>query len=195
MSFAHRHQPMLSENGATMLNIRTLLVVFAFFLLLPLSADAAPVSRNVGDRFDVTVQYMSEPAILGDTNGVRLQITENGEPVSGAISELTVQVEFMEAVRVLNMYEDPAQPGVYTGVFIPMQVGEYNFVLLGTIDGVAIDERFTVNEGLVLVTPRTDYEFPNAANGFGIENLAMPIAASAIVGLVVLRISRHSSAA
>lgn len=178
-----------------MLNIRTIFVAALAFvlLLLPASTDAAPISRTVGERFEITVQYMHEPAILGDTNGVRLQVTENGEPVSGATSELIVQVEFMEAVRVLNMYEAPNQPGVYTGVFIPMQEGNYSFVLTGTIDDVDVNERFTVDEGLVTVTPRTDYEFPNAAHGFGLENLTLPIAASAIIGLFVLRNIRKSS--
>lgn len=177
-----------------MLNIRALLTAILLLFLLPIPGDAAPVSRKVGDRFDITVQYIFEPAILGDTNGVRLQVSENGAPVSGATSTLTVQVEFMEAVRVLNMYEDPAQPGVYTGVFIPMQEGDYSFVLLGTIDGVQVDERFTVDDGLVRVTPRTDYEFPNAAHGFVIDHLAAPIAATALIGLLVLHITRRSSA-
>ncbi len=178
-----------------MLLIRPLLMTFLLLLLWPLSSVAAPVTRTIGERFEVTVQYMHEPAILGDTNGVRMQVTENGEPVSGVTTELTVQVEFMEAVRVLNMYEDPAQPGVYTGVFIPMQEGDYSFVLLGSIDGVAVDERFTVDDGLVRVTPRSDYEFPNAAHGFGIDQLAVPIAATALIGLLVLRISRQSTGA
>lgn len=177
-----------------MLNLRALLVAILLLFLLPLSSDAAPVSRKVGDRFDITVQFMHEPAILGDTNGIRLQVTENGAPVSGATSTLVVQVEFMEAVRVLNMYEDPAQPGVYTGVFIPMQEGDYSFVLQGTIDGVQVDEQFTVDNGLVRVTPRTDYEFPNAAHGFTLDHLAAPIAATALIGLLVLQISRRSSA-
>lgn len=177
-----------------MLTFRTIITAIALlFLLAPAAVDAAPVSRKLGDRFDVTVQYIQEPAILGDTNGVRLQISENGEPVSGVISELTVQVEFMEAVRVLNMYEDPAQPGAYTGVFIPMQEGDYSFVLRGTIDGVEVDERFTVDDGLVRVTPRTDYEFPNAAHGSFADNLAAPIAATALVGLLVLQISKRTS--
>lgn len=176
-----------------MLNIRTLLAAIAVLLLLPTATHAAPIARTVGDRFEITVQYMYEPAILGDTNGIRLQVTENGEPVSGATSELTVQAEFMEAVRVLNMYEDPNQPGVYTGVFIPMQEGEYSFGITGTIDGVEVNERFTVADGLVSVTPRTDYEFPNAANGFGLQELALPIAASAIIGLFVLRNMRKTN--
>ena len=98
----------------------------------------------------------------------------------------------MEAVRVLNMYEDPTQPGVYTGVFIPMQNGEYSFAVYGELDGVEIDERYTVNDGLVAVTPRTDYEFPNAAHGWGIDNLAAPVAATAVIGLAVLAVSKRS---
>ena len=50
----------------------------------------------------------------------------------------------------------------------------------------------TVADGLVNVTPRTDYEFPNAAHGWGIENLAAPIAATAVIGLAVLAISKRS---
>lgn len=173
-----------------LLNRSLLIAVFAL-VLLPLTTLAAPVSRTVGDRFDITVQYLHEPAILGDTNGVQLHITEGGEPVSGAHTELSVQVEFMEAVRVLNMYENPGQPGVYTGVFIPMQAGEYTFNVSGVLDGVEINETFTVADGLVNVTPRTDYEFPNAAHGWGIDKLAAPLAASAVLGLAVLAVSKR----
>ncbi len=175
-------------------NLRLLIIAILLIFLVPATGTAAPVSRTVGDRFDITVQYIFEPAILGDTNGIRLQVMENGEPVSGATSTLVVQVEYLEAVRVLNMFEDSAQPGVYTGVFIPMQEGDYSFVLQGTIDGVQVDERFTVDDGLVRVTPRTDYEFPNAAHGFTMDHLAAPIAATALVGLLVLHITRQSPA-
>lgn len=171
---------------------RSLLIAIFAIVMLPLTSLAAPINRTVGDRFEITVQYMHEPAILGDTNGVRMQITENGEPVSGANTSLTVQVEFMEAVRVLNMYEDAAQPGVYTGVFIPMQDGQYSFTVYGELDGVEINEVYTVDDGLVSVTPRTDYEFPNVAHGWGIENLAAPVAASAVIGLAVLAVSKRS---
>lgn len=172
--------------------LRPLLLVIFAIALAPTSTTAAPVTRTVGDRFEITAQYMHEPAILGDTNGVRVTIKENGEPVTGVVGDLTVQVEFMEAVRVLNMYEDPAQPGSYTGVFIPMQAGEYSFGISGTIDGVEINETFTVSDGLVPVTPRSDYEFPNAAHGFGIQELALPLAASALLGGAWLIMNKRS---
>lgn len=162
--------------------IRPVLLALLAFTLFVTTTEAAPVTRTVGERFEITTQYVHEPAILGDTNGVKVTIKENGEPVTGIAADITVQVEYMEAVRVLNMYEDPAQPGVYTGVFIPMQPGEYSFGITGTIDGVEINETYTVNDGIVAVTPRTDYEFPNAAHGFGIQELALPIAATALIG-------------
>lgn len=176
-----------------MFSARSLLLAILVAILLPVTVAAAPVSRTVGDRFEITVAYMHEPAILGDTNGVLLTITENGEPVSGAHTTLVVQIEFMEAVRVLNMTEDQTQPGTYTGVFIPMQEGEYTFGISGTLDGVEINERFTVADGLVNVTPRGDYEFPNAAHGWGVQELALPIGATAALGLVALVISRRSN--
>lgn len=175
-----------------MFNFRLLLIAFLAVILLPLTSSAAPITRTVGDRFEITVQYIHEPAIMGDTNGVRMKITENGEPVAGAHTSLTVQVEFMEAVRVLNMYEVAGEPGVYTGVFIPMQEGEYTFAVHGELDGVEINETYTVADGLVNVTPRTDYEFPNAAHGWGLENLAAPLAATAVIGLAVLAVSKRS---
>lgn len=175
-----------------MLRYRSLLIAVLAVILLPTISLAAPITRTVGDRFEITVQYIHEPAIMGDTNGVRMQITENGEPVEGAHTTLTVQVEFMEAVRVLNMYEVPGEPGAYTGVFIPMQDGEYSFAVYGELDGVEINEVYTVSDGLVAVTPRTDYEFPNAAHGWTLENLAAPIAATALIGLAVLAVSKRS---
>lgn len=178
-----------------MFSARSLLLAILVAILLPVTVAAAPISRTVGDRFDITVQYMHEPAILGDTNGIRMTIAENGEPVSGAHTSLIVQVEFMEAVRVLNMSEDPAQPGTYTGVFIPMQEGEYTFGISGTLDGVDINETFTVADGLVNVTPRGDYEFPNAAHGWGARELALPIGATAVLGLIAFAISRRSTTA
>lgn len=174
-----------------MLSLRSLLLALLVLVALPVATSAAPITRTAAERFEITVQYMQEPAIIGDTNGVRMRILDNGEPVLGAHTSLTVQVEFMEAVRVLNMYEVPDEPGVYTGVFIPMQEGEYTFSVYGTLDGVEINERYTVADGLVNVTPRTDYEFPNAAHGWGIQNLAAPAAATALIGLGVLALSKR----
>lgn len=176
-----------------MLRFRSLLIAVLAVILLSTTSHAAPVTRTVGDRFEITVQYIHEPAIMGDTNGLRMKITENGEPVEGAHTSLTVQVEFMEAVRVLNMYEVPGEPGTYTGVFIPMQDGEYSFAVYGDLDGVEINENYSVADGLVAVTPRTDYEFPNAAHGWTLENLAAPIAATALIGLAVLAVSKRSN--
>ena len=168
---------------------RSLLLVVLTVLLLtiPDTTSAAAITRTVADRFEITVGYLYEPAILGDTNAMRISIQEDGEPISGIGGDLVAQVEFMDAVRVLNVVESSTEPGVYTGTFIPMMDGEYTFVLSGTIDGVEINERYTVQDGLVNVLPRTDFEFPNTAHGFlSISKLAMPAAAIVLTGLLVI---------
>lgn len=148
--------------------------------LTAVTAAAAPVERTVADRFQFSVSWTQEPALLGDTNGINVRITENGEPVTGISPDIQIEVNFMEAVRVLNLLEN--EPGVYTGVFIPMQSGEYTFRVSGTIDGVEINETFTGADGLATVQPRLDYEFPNAAHGFEPVQLAVPVAASIALG-------------
>lgn len=173
--------------------IRLLLILLLLILGLAgtYSAEAAPVTRTVGDRFEITAGFSHEPAILGDTNGVTIRITDNGEPVSGAVDSLSAQVEFMEAVYVFTLAE--TEPGVYSGVFIPMQAGDYSFTVSGNIDGVEINEVYTVTDGLTPVLERTMFEFPNVAYGTVVEKLMTPLAATAIVGAAVLLWRRRSA--
>lgn len=178
------------------MHYRSLLLVVLAFLLTPLiiTTEAASITRTIGDRFEITVGYLHEPAILGDTNAMRIAITENGEPVAGIATDLHGQIEFSEAVRALSIVESSTEPGVYTATFIPMMDGSYAFTLTGTIDGVEINERYTVDDGLVNVQPRTDFEFPNAANGFrNVTRLAMPTAALLVGGLVFLTWRRRTA--
>lgn len=159
-----------------------LVLILSFFAVY--STEAAPITRTVGDRFEITVGFIHEPAILGDTNGIRIRITEGDEPVTGVTDSLNAQVEFTEAVRVFTLTE--SEPGIYTGIFIPMQAGDYNFVVTGSIDGVEISEVYTVADGLSPVLERSEFEFPNVAYGTMIEKLATPLAATAIVGAVLI---------
>lgn len=160
-----------------------LLLISLIVITSAATASAAPADRTINDRFQISVDWIHDPAILGDTNGVQLTIRENGEPVTGKSADLAVQVTYMDAVRVLNLQE--SEPGVYTGVFIPMQAGDYNFQITGTIDGVAIDEVVTTEDGLSKVYNRIDFEFPMAAHGFDPVSLAMPVGAVMLMGIAL----------
>lgn len=162
--------------------ILILIFILGFFTVY--RVEAAPITRTVDDRFEITVGFIHEPAILGDTNGIRIRITEGGEPVTGVTDSLNAQVEFMEAVRVFTLTE--SEPGVYTGIFIPMQAGDYSFTVSGSVDGVEINEFYIVADGISPVLERSDFEFPNVAYGTVIEQLATPLAATAIVGAALI---------
>lgn len=173
------------------MRVPLLLLLTAIALVATPSVEAAPVERTVADRFEIQVGHQHEPAILGDTNGIRIQITENNEPVPSADTALVAEVDYMGAVRVLNLTE--TEPGVYVGAYIPMQTGDFSYRLTGSIDGVEINETFTVADGLTAVAPRTDYEFPNAAHGFGPATLAVPAVATALVGAGMYLWSKRSA--
>lgn len=143
--------------------LTALMVLIGTALLVPQAAMARE-SRTVGD-LEFNVGFMTEPPIQSDTNGLRVQITQGGEPVEGIAETLQAQAIFGDQARNLPLMST-GEPGVYTSVFIPTQAGEYSFRLLGTINDQEIDETFHSSpEGVPLVAARTDYEFPLAAFG------------------------------
>lgn len=165
-------------------------VAFVILALLAtiLTADARE-TRAVGDRWSVEIGFIEEPAIQADTNGLWLHVTENAQPVEGLEQTLQAEVIFGEAVRGLPLIPTPDDPGTYTSTFIPVQPGAYTFRIFGAIGEQAIDETFTsAPEGVAPVDPRIDYEFPSAAQGFVLTELAMPMTiALAAIGYGVLR--------
>jgi hypothetical protein len=168
----------------------------AALLLLTLLAStpaSARESRTLGDRWNVTIGFIDEPAIQADTNGLWLRITEGDQPVEGLEQSLQAEVIYGDAVRALPLIPAIDEPGTYTSTFIPVQPGDYTFRIFGTIGDLALDERFTsAPEGVAIVDSRTNYEFPTAAQGWAPETLAMPVALGGILlGLGIARFVSH----
>lgn len=155
------------------------LTAFAFITLAMLAlvpSTGARETRTVADRWTVEIGFENEPAIQADTNALWLRVTEGDQPVEGLEQTLQAEVIFGDAVRALPLIPEPGQPGIYTSTFIPVQPGDYTFHIVGTIGDVAIDETFTsAPEGVAPVDQRIDYEFPSAAQGFVLTELAMPM--------------------
>lgn len=166
--------------------LRLLVTLLALLGATAITTAQARESRSV-DRFTLTVGFDHEPAIQADTNGIWLQVTDGETPITGLESTLTATVSFGGAdSRALPLLPDPDQPGVYRGVFIPMQPGAYAFTIGGSIQGTAVDETFTSGEGGVAsVEPRAGYEFPSAAHGM-IRTMAMPLVVTTVgLGLAI----------
>lgn len=143
------------------------------------SPASASETRTIADTYTLDVGFITEPPIQNDTNGLRIRVSQDNEPVEGLESALAAQAIFAGEARELPLTPVSGSPGEYTSVFIPTQPGEYSFLITGTIGEHPIEETFHSSpDGVPLVASRLDYEFPTAAHG-SISNLAYPAAVGA----------------
>lgn len=164
------------------------LLIALAFLLQP-SGALAHDHRDVGD-VTMTVGFISEPAIQGDTNGITLEVMKGETPVTGLADTLKAQVIFGDQTRDFDLVPAWNEDGVYEAVFIPTEPGDYTFRFFGTIDGVDVDESFTSSpEGFDSVTARADLEFPTVSDdaeaSSSVLTLGMPLAAATVLAASV----------
>ncbi len=174
-------------------------LLLALACLIYPTTSFAHEHRDVGE-ITMTVGFITEPAIQGDTNGVWLEVMKGEEPVTGLADTLKVEVIFGDQSREFDLVPAWGEDGVYEAVFIPTQPGDYSFRFVGQIDGVDVDETFTSSpEGFDSVTARTDLEFPAATEedgqGSSVLTLGMPLAAATVlaVGVTAWSLRRHNS--
>jgi hypothetical protein len=109
------------------------------------SPAAAHERRTVGP-YTFVVGWVTEPAVISQSNGLDLTVTETmgDTPVEGL--EKTLQAEVIigggAKTRSLTLEPDGDQPGHYTSGFVPTRVGDYTFHIIGTAGTTKIDERF-----------------------------------------------------
>jgi hypothetical protein len=101
------------------------------------------------------VGWLNEPPIVGERNSLTVEISEDGEPVTGVESTLDAELQFgPESLRVnLN---PTTTPGLYTVDIYPTVRGQYALRLFGAIAELDIDETVDPEE----VAPASRIQFP-----------------------------------
>jgi hypothetical protein len=139
-------------------------VVVASFGILSTPA-AAHESRTVGP-YTFIVGWVTEPAIVGQSNGLDLTVTETDGDKAVSGLEKTLVAEVITGggakTRRLELAPDGDQPGHYTSGFVPTRVGDYTFHISGMAGTTKIDEKF--ESGPNRFDPVTDIvglEFPD----------------------------------
>ena len=139
-------------------------VVLASIAIIASPADAHE-RRTVGP-YTFVVGWLSEPALIGQTNGLSLDVTltADGKPVEGL--EKTLQADVIvgggAATRRLELSRDADQPGHYTGGFVPTRIGDYTFRIFGTAGTTPIDARFESGPGRFdTVSDAASLQFPD----------------------------------
>ena len=106
---------------------------------------AAHETRMVGP-YTFVVGWASEPAVIAQSNGLDLTVTDgsSGKGVDGLEKSLKAEVITGGGAktRSLELAPDGDQPGHYTSGFVPTRVGDYTFHISGTAGATKIDEKF-----------------------------------------------------
>ena len=137
-----------------------------------LSTPAAAHETRMVGPYTFVVGWVTEPAIVGQSNGLDLTVTETagGKAVEGLEKTLTPQVITGGGAktRTLELAPDGDQPGHYTSGFVPTRVGDYTFHLSGMAGTTKIEEKF--ESGPNRFDPVTDIvglEFPDQVPSTG----------------------------
>ena len=116
--------------------------------------------REVAD-YRFVVGFIDEPVFAGQKSGLEFSVTRNEQPVEGLESTLTAEVIYGEQTMALPLSPRFGEAGWYQSHFFPTAAGPYTFHITGTIEGTAIDERFTSSEeGFDEVKEATSGQFP-----------------------------------
>lgn len=118
--------------------------------LWPASTASAHERRRVG-KYQLIVGFLSEPAVQGMLNGVDLRVSvpdEQDRPVEGLENTMKVRVAWGgREPRELALRPRFRTPGAYNAELIPTRPGDYVFTFTGTIEGLAVNERFESGPG------------------------------------------------
>lgn len=125
------------------------LLLLGLILLFPITASAHERRKIAGDKAEVAVGWLGEPAYVDQPNAVYFAATNPATkaPIEGL--EKTVQVEVTKggAARQYDLRARSGQPGSYVADIVPTSTGDYTFRFTGEINGTKIDEKFESGPG------------------------------------------------
>jgi hypothetical protein len=122
----------------------TIVIVAASLLLL--SGTAYAHERRMVGPYQFVVGWLNEPAYVGQLNSLDLRVTDtrNTQPVAGLEKTLTADLSAGGlAAFPLSVSARFGTAGAYNGYVMPTVVGTYMFHIVGKIDTMTIDEKFT----------------------------------------------------
>ena len=134
------------------------LIVMGLALAAALSAaqPALAHTRVEVGPYVIIFGWETEPVIVGERNGIVMEVTREGEPVLGLESTLNVELRYAGRVFLANVVPG-REPGTYVFELIPTVRGQYEVVLNGMIEDDVVSELVAEPEE---VGPASVLQFP-----------------------------------
>jgi hypothetical protein len=124
-------------------------VALTVTLLAPSAASAHETRKIAGDKAQVVVGWIVEPAYVEEPNGVDFRATKAGttDPIEGLEKTVKVEVTKGGTTKTYDLKTRFGMKGAYTVDMVPTATGDYTFRFTGEIEGAQIDEKFESGPG------------------------------------------------
>jgi len=115
-------------------------IIIAPYALHPAEAH---ILKNFAPNVSVKIGWDNEPPLVGDTNKVDIFLYNGTDDTAPAIAgnglnNMTVTIQYGGQTKKLSFDASDDTAGLYTSAVIPTQLGSYNVIIQGTINGVNI---------------------------------------------------------
>jgi hypothetical protein len=151
------------KRNLTIMKIALLLASILVFSSFAFSIRPAMAHEEIvrGD-IRIVAGWVREPPLVGQLNGIVLEITRNstGDPISNAIAQLDVTVKKGATTKSLD-FQPQEEPGVYVAQILPTQTGQSAVLMQGTVTGQTIKEEIGIED----VEDTARYAFPPSTTG------------------------------
>ncbi len=140
------------------------LLALAAIIVAPYAIHPAEahILKNFAPNVSVKIGWDSEPPLIGDTNKIDVYLyngtDDTAPPIAGnGLDNMTITEQYGGQTKTLTFTPSDDTPGLYSAAIIPTQLGTYNTIIKGTIDGVSISATtYPMQE----VEAKDKYNFP-----------------------------------
>ena len=134
------------------------LLVISPYLVHPAEAHILKTFQNVS----VKIGWDNEPPLVGDTNKIDVFVYNGANDSAPAMSNtaldnMKILVQYGGKTNTLTLDPSDDTSGLYTAALTPGQLGTYNIMIQGTINGTTIP---STTYPLQLVEAKGNYYFP-----------------------------------
>ena len=172
------------------MNTRKIIIPAILALVVIIVAPYAlhPAEAHILKTFDkvsVKIGWLHEPPFAGDLNQVDVFVyngtSDTAPPIAGnALNQMTVTAQYGGHTKKLSFDPSDDTPGLYVSALTPVQIGTYNMIIQGTINGTTIP---STTYPMQDVEAKDNYYFPpmsgnmsgmNMTNGMNMSNTTVP---------------------
>ncbi len=141
----------------------TVILALAAVIMVPLALH--PAEAHITKTFNnvtIKIGWVNEPPLVGDANAVQIFIyngtSDNAPPIADTgLDNMTTTIQYGGQTKVVSFDPSDDTPGEYDAAVIPTQIGTYNMIIQGTIDGTTIP---STTYPLQDVEAKDKYNFP-----------------------------------